>query len=125
MDDQITYVDVSRIREGKLPELKTAMDTLAGFVEENMPRLESYGFYLDEDEQEMTVLAVHPDSESLAFHLDRGREEFRKFSHLIELKRIDIYGPVADDVLDRLHAKAEMLGDAAVSVYDLQSGFVR
>ena len=65
MPQPIVYVDVSTIREGKLEELEGAMTHLVAFVEANMPRLISYGFFLDPDRTQMTVVAVHPDSESL------------------------------------------------------------
>lgn len=125
MSQPIIYVDVSEIREGKLAELEPAMTGLAGFVEENMPRLISYGFYLDQERSQMTVVAVHPDSASLEFHMDRGRDEFRKFADLIELSKIEIYGSVSDEVLERLHEKARALGRGTVEVYALHAGFSR
>lgn len=125
MAQPIVYVDISTVREGKLEELRGAMGHLAGFVEENVPQLISYGFYLDEGRSQMTVVAVHPDSESLAFHLDTGAAEFRKFAHLIELSRIDVYGAVDEAVCERLHQKARALGSGTVAVHELQAGFAR
>jgi hypothetical protein len=125
MTQPIVYVDISEIREGRLGELELAMKDLAAFVEANMPRLISYGFFLDEDRTQMTVVAVHPDSASLEFHMDRGGAEFRKFADLIELSRIEIYGRVSDAVLERLHEKARMLGNATVAVHELYAGFAR
>lgn len=125
MTQPIVYVDTSRIREGKLDELEPAMEDLSAFVEANMPRLISYGFYLNDERTQMTVVAIHPDSASLEFHMDRGDGEFRKFADLIELSRIEIYGRVSGAVLQRLHDKARMLGDATVAVHDLYAGFVR
>lgn len=80
----IVYIDTSAIREGKLDELEVAMKDLTAFVEANVPQLISYGFFLDEDRTQMTVVAVHPDSASLEFHMDVGGAEFRKFADLID-----------------------------------------
>ena len=121
----IVYVDTSSIRNGKLEELKVAMKGLAAFVEANVPRLLSYGFFLDGDYKQMTVVAVHPDSASLEFHMDVGGAEFRKFADLIELSRIDVYGRVSEVVLERLHRKARMLGSGTVAVHELYAGFAR
>jgi hypothetical protein len=121
----IVYVDSSTIRDGKLEELKVAMKGLAAFVEANMPRLISYGFFLDREQRHMTVVAVHPDSASLEFHMDVGGAEFRKFADLIELSRIEVYGRVSDPVLERLHQKARMLGSGTVTVHELYAGFAR
>lgn len=125
MDQPIVYIDSSKVREGKLGELEAAMNQLARFVEENVPPLISYAFYLDAKRTEMTVVAVHPDSASLEFHMDVGREEFKKFASLIDLSRIEVYGRVSAAVLDRLHAKARMLGGATVTVHELFAGFAR
>ena len=106
----ILDVDTSVIREGKQQELEIAMTDLAGFVEANMPRVISYGFFLDENRMQMTVVALHPDSDSLQFHLETGATEFQKFADLIDLSKIEVYGVVSDGVLERLDRKARMLG---------------
>jgi len=125
MTQPIVYIDTSAIRPGKLGELEVAMKHLAAFVEANVPQLISYGFFLDEDRSRMTVVAVHPDSASLEFHMDVGADEFRKFADLIDLLSIEVYGRVSDAVLDRLHRKAQMLGAASVTVHEFQVGFSR
>ena len=125
MPRPIVYIDTSSIREGKLEELEAAMQHLAAFVEANVPQLISYGFFLNQDSTQMTVVAVHPDSASLEFHMDVGSDEFRKFADLIDLSRIEVYGAVSDAVLDRLHRKAQMLGSATVTVHELHAGFAR
>ena len=76
MSSPIVYVDTSAIREGKQQELEVAMKHLATFVEANMPRVISYGLFLDQNRMQMTVVAVHPDSDSLQFHLETGATEF-------------------------------------------------
>lgn len=121
----IVYVDVSHVREGKQAALEAAMERLTGFVEENMPRLISYAFFLDETRTTMTVVAVHPDSASLVSHLDRGADEFRRFAELIELSRIEVYGAVDDAVRERLDRKARSLGGETVVVHEFEAGFAR
>lgn len=125
MSQPIVYIDNSEIREGKLEELRKAMDHLSSFVEKNVPEIISYAFYLDAEEKQMTVISVHPDSACLEDHMDRGKEEFRKFATLIKLSEIEIYGDVSNEVLRRLQNKAEMLGNGTVNVYDFVTGFAR
>jgi len=125
MSNPIVYIDTSTIREGKLEKLKVAMKGLASFVEANMPRLISYAFFLDADESQMTVVAVHPDSASLEFHMEVGADEFRKFASLIQLSRIEIYGHISEVVLERLHQKVRMLGSGTVAVHEFSAGFSR
>jgi hypothetical protein len=125
MPPPIVYIDTSAIREGKHEQLEVAMKHLAAFVEANMPRVISYGFFLDENRTRMTVVAVHPDPGSLEFHMDAGGAEFRKFADLIDLSRIEVYGAVSETVLERLHQKAQLLGNGTVAVHELYAGFVR
>lgn len=121
----LVYVDTSTIRDGKLEQLREAMRSLAAFVEANVPQLISYGFYLDGDQRHMTVVAVHPDSASLEYHMGVGGAEFRKFADLIELLRIEVYGRVTDAVRERLNQKARMLGKGTVTVHEFYAGFAR
>jgi hypothetical protein len=125
MSQSIVYIDTSAIREGKLQELESAMKHLAGFLDANVPRLLSYGFYLDGNRTRMTVVAIHPDSASLEYHLDVGGSEFGKFASLIELLRIEVYGYVSQAALDRLRRKAEMLRRGTVVTHELYAGFTR
>lgn len=121
----VVYIDTSTVRDGKLEETKAAAGRLAAFVEANMPRVTSYGFCFDDDRGLMTVVSIHPDSASLEYHMDVGAEEFRKFADLIDLARIDVYGPVSESVVERLHEKARMLGRGVVAVHDYYAGFSR
>ena len=125
MAHPIVYVDTSEIREGKLEDLQIAMRDSSAFVEAHMPRLISYGFFLDEVRKTMTVVAVHPDSASLEFHLEEGADEFRKFADLIELRTIEVYGAVGAGAVERLDAKARTLGSGTVDVHELYAGFAR
>ena len=125
MSNPIVYVDSSKIREGKFDKLKMAMKDLAAFVEANMPRILSYAFFLNDDQTQMTVVAIHPDSASLEFHLDTGAAEFRKFATLLNLLKIDVYGRVSESVISRLEEKAEALGSGTLTIHEFYAGFTR
>jgi hypothetical protein len=71
------------------------------------------------------VIAVHPDSAALEFHMQVGAAEFRRFSDLVDLSSIAVYGEVSDAALQRLNQKAQMLGSGTVAVHHLQAGFAR
>lgn len=126
MSDPIVYIDRSEIREGRLEELREAIDELVEFVDTQEPQLISYGFYLDEEAGRMTVVAIHPDSASLELHMEVGGPQFRKFKDLIRLRKIEVYGQPSDTVLSALRQKALMLGDEeSVVVQRLHAGFAR
>jgi hypothetical protein len=126
LPDPIVYIDRSDIREGKFEELKAGIRGLVEFVETHEPQLIAYGFYVDEEAGQMTVVAVHPDSASLELHMDIAGSEFRKLAQLITLRAIEVYGRLSDKALELLRQKAAILGDSgSVVVHERYAGFVR
>jgi len=125
MSEPIVYIDRSDVREGKLGELKAAIEELVNFVESNEARAIAYSVYLNEDGSQMTVVQVHPDSASLEFHMEVAGPAFPKFKNLIQLSTIEIYGKPSAWLRKQLFDKARMLGSGTVAVHKLQAGFTR
>ena len=125
MPEPFVSVDSSEIREGKLEELKAAIDDLVEFVESNEPRPIAYNVYLDEGGSRMTVVQVHPDSASMEFHMKVAGPAFREFVELVDLATMDVYGKPSDDLLEQIRRKVQMLGNGTVVVHDLHAGFAR
>jgi quinol monooxygenase YgiN len=122
----IVYVDTAEVREGALEDLKDAIEELVDFVEANVPRLIAYNVYLDEAGTRMSVVHVHPDAESLEFHLEVAGPVFRRFVELVTLSSIQIYGEASEKLLKQAHEKARLLGRGATVVADdLHAGFYR
>ena len=125
MSDPLIYVDRSEVREGKLVELRVAIEELADFVTENEPQLLSYAAFIDADGRHMTVIHIHRDPESLDLHLAVAGPRFARFAALVRLLRVDVYGAPSDGALAALRDKASQLGGAAVEVHPLEAGFIR
>jgi quinol monooxygenase YgiN len=126
MAETIVYTDHSEIRPGKLEEIKSGIAEIVEFVRAHEPQLIFYAFYIDEVAPSMTVVAVHPDSASMEFHMQIGGPEFRKLADFIDLRLIEAYGAPSPTVLDQLDDKAQMLGEnARVVVHERQAGFAR
>ena len=126
MTEPIVYVDHSVIRRGAIDELKAGVQRVVEFIDAREPQLIAYGFYIDEEAQTMTVVAVHPDTASLELHLDVGGPEFRKLAHLLTLTSIECYGRPSERALENLRRKAAALGDAGtVLSVERFAGFAR
>ena len=50
---------------------------------------------------------------------------FRKFTELVKLSKLDIYGKPSSALLEQTHRKAQLLGNASVVVNELHAGFTR
>ena len=125
MSEPVVSIDVSRIHQGKLEELKRAMQELVEFVDANETQPFLYGVYFNDDNTEMTVLQVHPDSASMEFHMDIAGSEFKGLSEFLTLLRIDIYGKAGERLLDQMRRKAKLLGNAALAVHGRHAGLAR
>ncbi|MGH3339395.1 MAG: hypothetical protein ACRDPL_11260 [Propionibacteriaceae bacterium] len=121
----LVYVDTSEVREGALGQLRDAIRALAGFVEQNEPRLASYSVYFSEDGRRMTVVHVHADSASLDHHMEVAGPRFAAFADLVRLSSIHIYGDPSDKALGQLRDKVRLLGSGDVIVHRPHAGFAR
>jgi hypothetical protein len=126
MSEQIVYIDRSEILGGKLEELKEGINQLVEFVDSREPQFISYGFFINEEAARMTVIAVHPDSASLEYHMEIAGAEFRKLAGFVKLLTIEVYGQPSDKALKQLRQKAQMLGEGErVVVQEPQASFAR
>jgi hypothetical protein len=121
----LVYIDTSEVREGALDELKSAIGELVQFIDANVPRAIAYNVYFNDDGTRMTVVHVHPDSASLENHLEVGGPAFRRFTDLLTLSSIRVYGEPSKKVLTQLEGKAQLLGCRDVSVHGHHAGFSR
>jgi quinol monooxygenase YgiN len=121
----IISLDTSLIRVGRLDELKRAVAELVEFVRSNEPRPIVYEVYVDDTGSRMTVVQVHPDSASMEYHMTVAGPAFAGFAELVTLSTLDVYGKPSEELLELLRRKVQMLGEATVTVHDLQAGFAR
>jgi quinol monooxygenase YgiN len=126
MTDMVVYIDRSDVHEGHWDELKAGIRALVAFVDREQPQMVTYGFYLDEDARQMTVVAVHPDSASLERHVQIGGPEFKKLAPFIELRGIEVFGDLSESAVELLQQKAAALGDrGVVTMHEQFTGFDR
>jgi hypothetical protein len=122
----VIYIDRSDVHEGGWDDLKAAIGALVAFVESRQPQMATYAFYLDEDENEMTVVSVHPDAASLERHIEIGGPEFKKLAPYLTLRQIEVFGTLSAHAVDLVQQKASTLGDGGtVSLHGQFAGFDR
>jgi hypothetical protein len=125
MSEPIVYMDRSEVAVGRLQELEQRITELAELVERTEPRLLAYAVFFDAARRLMTVIHVHSDSASLTSHFEIAGPAFERFTGLVELKAIEVYGHPDDHVLERIRSKAALLGKGSVTVHDQHAGFLR
>ncbi len=125
MAAQVFVVDSSDARPGKGSELREVLAGLVEVVAAEEAEPLAYGVYFDDAGTRMTVVQVHPSSESMERHLELA-PLFRGLDELLTLNRVDVDGTPSDELIRRLREQAQRLGDGTrVSVHALHAGFAR
>lgn len=125
VDEAIVYVDRSAIRPGRADTLIAALTELAALVEARHDQIVAYQVHVDASRSTVSIVHIHRDAASLDRHLAIAGPEFPKFADLVELQSIDLYGTPSDSALAGLQRKAELLGNARLTVHPRAAGFAR
>jgi hypothetical protein len=108
MSGPLIYIGTYTIKNEKLEECKQRLGELVDLVETNEPRLTAFHVYLDEQGSTISVVQVHPDSESMEFHLKVVSEHLTgAFEYLETTQSEQLYGAPSDTLAEMLQAYAE------------------
>jgi hypothetical protein len=90
------------------------------------PGLIAFNAYVNEGGTELTVVQVHPDADSMLFHMHVARDHISEAyqSTLEKTKRIDVYGKPSDTALEMIKQLAGSEVPLGVKAHHL-GGFTR
>jgi hypothetical protein len=63
------FIATNRLKPGKLDHEKKRVPDLVGFIQANEPRLIAFNEYANDEGTEVAVVQVHPDADSMVFHM--------------------------------------------------------
>jgi hypothetical protein len=108
MSGPFIFIATNRLKPGRLEDEKRRVPELCDFIEANEPRLIAFNEYLSEDGTEVGVVQVHPDADSMEFHMGvvRERAERAYAETLGGTTSIQVYGMPSDTVLGMLRQQA-------------------
>lgn len=126
MSEPFIFIGTYTLREGKLQDFKQQWLELLEMVEAKEPRLIAFHAYVNEDGTEVTGVQVHPDPDSMLFHMQVARDHISEaYQSVVEkTERIDIYGNPSDAVLEMIRQVAESEAPLNVKAHHL-GGFTR
>ena len=120
------FIATNRLKPGKRDAEKKRVPGLVDFVQKNEPRLIAFNEYVSEDGAEVAVVQVHPDADSMAFHMDLVAERAaRAYAETVEATTsIQVFGQPTDAVVEMLRRQAGAGVPLNVKPYHL-GGFTR
>jgi quinol monooxygenase YgiN len=126
MSEPFIFIGTHAIREGKLQDFKQQWLELLEVVEAKEARLIAFNAYVNQDGTELTVVQVHPDADSMLFHMQVARDHISEAyqSVLEKAKRIDVYGKPTAAVLEMISQLAGSEVPLSVKAHHL-GGFTR
>jgi hypothetical protein len=126
MSAPFIFIGTHAIKEGQLEAYIEYFREFAERVKEQEPRLICFEGYVNEEGTRMTVVQVHPDPESMEFHMQTiGKhigEAYERF--LDRTERIDVYGVPRGGVVEMMKQLASSGAPLNVSARPV-AGFTR
>ena len=109
MSEPFIFISTWRIKEGKLEDLKRFQREFAEVIKANEPQLISFNAFLNEDGTEMTSIQVHPNADSMDFHLkvlrDTLGDAMSSVADFVEPKSMEYYGMPPESLLESVSGR--------------------
>ena len=108
MSGPFIFIATNRLKPGKLGNERRRVPDLVDFVEANEPRLIAFNEYVNEDGTEVAVVHVHPDADSMAFHMEVIAERAAAaYAETVDATTsIQVFGLPSNAVLEMLERQA-------------------
>jgi hypothetical protein len=102
------FIATNRLKPGKLADERKRVPGLVDFVEANEPQLIAFNEYASEDGTEVAVVQIHPNADSMAFHMDVIAERAAAaYAETVEATTsIQVFGMPMNAVLKMLERQA-------------------
>ena len=126
MSSPFIFIATNRLKPGRLERERSRVPGLVEFIETSEPRLIAFNEYVNEAGDEVTVVQVHPDAESMEAHMAIVRERAQEaYAETLDATvRIQVFGRPTDAILDTLRQQAGSGVDISVNGEHL-GGFTR
>jgi hypothetical protein len=120
------FIATNRLKPGKLDDERERVPGLVDFIQANEQRLLAFDEYLNDDGTEVAVVQVHPDADSMGFHIEliaeRAASAYR--DTIDATTGIQVFGTPTDAVIELLRRQAGEGVPVSVKPYHL-GGFSR
>jgi hypothetical protein len=126
MTGPFIFIASNRLKQGKLDSEKKRLPDLIDFIQANEPRLIAFNEYANEEGTEVAVVQVHPDADSMVFHMELISERAATaYADTIDATtNIHVFGTPSDTVTAMLRRQAGARVPLSIKPHHL-GGFTR
>lgn len=100
MTGPFIVISRSRAKPGKAEPYARWCEEFTPLAEENEPRLLAFNIYESEDHESSVVVQVHPDAESMEYHLKLFGEKVTEVFDFVDVEGVELYGALSSALLE-------------------------
>ena len=125
MNEPFIFINSYAIKPGRADDYEKACRTVVELAEAEEPRLLHFGIYINSDGTEGTTVQVHPDADSMGFHMQLVAEHINAAREYLDFTtmRVQVYGILNEPVLEQMRQLAG--SGVPVTITAQSSGFNR
>ena len=126
MTGPFIFIATNQLKHGKFESEKKRLPDLIDFIEANEPRLVAFNEYANEEGTEVAVVQLHPDAESMVFHMELIAERAASAyaDTIAATTNIQVFGTPNGTVTEVLRRQASAGVPLSVKAHHL-GGFTR
>ena len=126
MTGPFIFIATNRLKQATFDREQKRLPDLIDFIQANEPRLIAFNEYANEEGTEVAVVQVHPDGDSMAFHLELIAERAAgAYADTIDATtNIQVFGLPSSTVTDTLRRQAGAGVPLGIKPHHL-GGFIR
>ena len=108
MSGPFIFIATNRLKPGKLAAERKRVPGLVDLIEASEPRLIAFNEYASEDGTEVAVVQIHPDADSMVFHMQVVAERAAAaYAETVDATTsIQVFGMPSNAVLEMLERQA-------------------
>jgi hypothetical protein len=120
------FIATNRLKQGKLDDENKRVPDLVDFIRANEPQLIAFNEYANDEGTEVAVVQVHPDADSMVFHMELIAERAASaYADTIDATTsIQVFGTPSNNVAEMLRHQAGAGVPLSIKPYHL-GGFTR
>lgn len=104
MSEPFIFINTYGIKEGMTEVFREQAQAVVDLVDAEEPQMLFFGFFIIEEGTEATTLQVHPDPDSMLFHMEIARKHIEESIDFLDYSNMSVrvYGTPTEAVMEMM-----------------------